>query len=185
MPKRHTADAEFTEFAMARAPALYRSAWLLCRDHHRAEDLVQETLAKVYARWHRPFSRPIDNPAAYAQTALMRTHISQARRGSSKERAYAEPPEQSVNDTSQASTSRLALLDALGELSATDRAVVTLRYLEDLSVEATAERLRMSAGSVRNRSMRALKKLRDVIDVPETTSYAWLNTGLHEGSRHD
>ncbi|HEX5919586.1 MAG TPA: sigma factor, partial [Nocardioides sp.] len=64
---------EFEEFALARTPQLYRAAWLLCGDAHRAEDLVQETLAKVYVRWHRRLGGPIEYPVAYAHTTLTRT----------------------------------------------------------------------------------------------------------------
>jgi hypothetical protein len=59
-----TKDQEFEEFAHARLSHLHRSAWPLCRDRHQAEDLVQETLAKVYVRWRQRLARPIDNPAA-------------------------------------------------------------------------------------------------------------------------
>ena len=62
------AEQEFEEFALARTPQLSRSAWLLCGDRHQAEDLVQETLAKVYVRWRRPLGSRIDNPAAYARS---------------------------------------------------------------------------------------------------------------------
>src|SRR4051794_6892266 len=82
---RHTtrrtmrAEEEFVEFARARMPHLYRSAWLLCGDPYRAEDLTQETLAKVYAAW----GPRLHNPAAYAHTTLVRTYISAQRRRSS------------------------------------------------------------------------------------------------------
>jgi DNA-directed RNA polymerase specialized sigma24 family protein len=66
MSRRHE---ELEEFARTRTPHLYRSAWL-CGDTHRAEDLVQETLARVFVRWHRPLAGTIDNPADYAHTAL-------------------------------------------------------------------------------------------------------------------
>ncbi len=61
---------------------------------HRAEDLVQETLAKVYVRWHRRLGRPIENPAAYAQTCLVRVYISAQRRRSQHERPVESPAEQ-------------------------------------------------------------------------------------------
>ena len=80
---RRKGVTEFEEFAYARTPHLLRSAWLLCGDVHQAEDLVQETLAKVYVRWHRRLGGRIDNPAAYAQTTLVRTFLSARRRRSS------------------------------------------------------------------------------------------------------
>jgi len=152
-------DRGFEEFALARTPHLYRAAWLLCGDRHQAEDLVQETLAKVYVRMGRRFAGRVENPAAYAQTALVRTFLSHRRRRSSHERPYADPP-----DRPDATGLRLALLDALAGLAPADRAVLVLRYLEDLSVEEVAARLEVSPGAVRNRSMRALARLRPLLD---------------------
>lgn len=150
-------EAEFTAFAAARTPALYRSAWLLCGDGHTAEDLVQETLAKVYVAWRRS----IENPAAYAQTTLVRTFISRRRLRSSSELAYADLPDVPGADHADGADLRLALREALGELAPVDRAVVVLRYLEDLPVEEVASRLGLSAGAVKNRSMRALARMRE------------------------
>ncbi len=159
------AEQEFEVFALARTPQLYRSAWLLCGDRHQAEDLVQETLAKVYVRWRRPLSSRIDNPAAYAQTTLTRTFLSGRRRRSSTETPYADLPDQPVADTSAASDVRLALRAALADLAPADRVVLVLRYLEDLSVDEVADRMGVSPGAVRSRSLRALARVRDRFDV--------------------
>ena len=163
MPKHGstTHDREFEEFARARASQLYRSAWLLCGDSHQAEDLVQETLAKVYARWKRPLGGRIDNPAAYAQTTLARTFISGRRRRSSGEVPYADLPDAPAADPSDGSDLRLDLQDLLGGLSETDRAVLVLRFVEDLPVDEVAQRLELTPGAVKNRSMRALARARD------------------------
>jgi RNA polymerase sigma-70 factor (sigma-E family) len=147
-------ESEFEEFARARAPQLLRSAWLLCGDRHLAEDLVQETLAKVYVRFAR-----LDNPAAYAQTTLVRTFLSLRRRRSSSEQPYADLPDRAVEGDGP--ELRLLVGEALSALTPTDRAVVVLRYLEDLSAEEVAARLGLSAGAVRNRSMRALARMRE------------------------
>ncbi len=160
-------ELEFEEFARARAPQLYRSAWLLCGNHHQAEDLVQETLAKVFARWRKPFGGRIDNPAAYAQTALTRTFLSARRRRSSGEIPHGELPDQpaaGAPDLADVTGLRLALVAALDSLKAADRTVLVLRYLEDLSVEETAQRMGTSAGAVRNRSLRALARVRPLLD---------------------
>jgi RNA polymerase sigma-70 factor (sigma-E family) len=165
MPNRSGSvhEEEFEEFAHARAAQLYRSAWLLCGSHHQAEDLVQETLARVYARWRRPFGR-IDNPAAYAQTTLTRTYLSGRRRRSNGEMPYADVPDRVINDPAAGADTRLALLGVLAELPAADRAVLVLRYLEDLSVDEVADRMGVSPGAVRNRTMRALDRIRDLAD---------------------
>src|SRR3954451_20247006 len=104
---------EFEEFAHARAPHLLRSAWLLCGDAHQAEDLVQETLAKVYVRWHRRLGARIDNPAAYVQTTLVRTFLSARRRRSSRELPYAEPPDAVHPDPAAATDLQVQVSEAL------------------------------------------------------------------------
>lgn len=156
-------DQEFEEFARARTPALLRSAWLLCGDRHQSEDLVQETLAKVYLKWGPRVGRRIDNPAAYAQTTLTRTFLSSRRRRSSTEVPRADLPERVEVDATGASDTRLALLDALSGLAPQDRAVLVLRYLEDLSVEETAAAMGVSPGAVRSRSSRATDRLRPLL----------------------
>ena len=152
---------EFEEFAVARTPQLFRAAWLMCGDSHRAEDLVQETLAKVYVRWHRRLGAPIEHPVAYAHTTLARTYLSAQRRRSTHERPTAHLPETGATDGDAAT--RLALRAALDELAPMDRAVLVLRFLEDVSVADTADALGVSPGAVRNRTLRALDRLRDVL----------------------
>jgi RNA polymerase sigma-70 factor (sigma-E family) len=146
---------DFEEFALARTPALYRAAWLLCGEHHRSEDLVQETLAKLFVRWHSRLRGPIDNPAGYAHTTLVRTFISAQRRRSNHERPTEHLPERAVGGGEI--DVQLTLRDALDPL---DRAVLVLRYLDDRSVAETAEAIGVSPGAVRNRTMRALERLR-------------------------
>jgi RNA polymerase sigma-70 factor (sigma-E family) len=166
---RRRGVTEFEEFARARAPHLLRSAWLLCGDTHQAEDLVQETLAKVYARWHRRIGGGIDNPAAYAQTALVRTFLSERRRRSSGELPYAEPPDAADPDRAAETDLQLQVAEALAGLNPADRAVLVLRYLEDRSVSEVAGVLGVSEGAVRNRSMRALDRLRLLLTTHTTS----------------
>ena len=161
---RRKGMTEFETFAHARTPHLLRSAWLLCGDVHQAEDLVQETLAKVYVRWHRRLGSAIENPAAYAQTALVRTFLSARRRRSSSELPYAEPPDASHPDSSSATDLQLLVAEALDGLAAADRVVLVMRYLEDRSVSEVAQVLGVSEGAIRNRSMRALDRLRPLLD---------------------
>ena len=152
---------EFEEFAVARTPQLYRAAWLMCGDAHRAEDLVQETLAKVYVRWHRRLGGPIEHPVAYAHTTLTRTYISAQRRRSNQETPVDDLPE-GVEQGGDATTT-LALRGALAQLAPLDRAVLVMRFLEDVSVADTADALGVSPGAVRNRTLRALDRLRAVL----------------------
>jgi RNA polymerase sigma-70 factor (sigma-E family) len=153
------ADAEFTEFAAARSGPMFRTAWLLTGDWHLAEDLVQESLGKMYRKW-RGLS-DVHDPAAFARTVLVRTFISHRRLKSTGERPAHQLPERSVQDGD--ADLRLTLLGGLAQLDPKDRAVLVLRYWEDRSVEETAAELGLSAGAVRSRSFRALERLRVVL----------------------
>lgn len=151
------ASQDFEEFALARSGDLFRQAYALCGDRHAAEDLVQETLAKVFVKWRR-----IDTPYAYSQRTLLRTYLSRRRLRSSGEQPRAEVPETAdMMDPMAGSDLRISLQEALAGLAQLDRAVLVLRYLEDLSVAETAERLDLSTGAVKNRSLRALARVRE------------------------
>lgn len=155
---------DYAEFAVSRAGHLYRSACLLTAgDTHLAEDLVQETLGRIYVRWGR-VSR-VDNPAGYAQTVLTRTFLAHQRRRSSTERATDTFPDRPADDGGGEGdlSLRLTLLQALARLPARDRAVVVLRYWEDRSVQETADALNASSAAVRTRCTRALGRLRELL----------------------
>ncbi|WKD33390.1 SigE family RNA polymerase sigma factor [Streptomyces xanthophaeus] len=138
----------FREFAADRSGPLYRSACLLVGgDTRLAEDLVRETLGRMYQRWGR-ISR-IDDPAAYAQTVLVRVFLTHRRRRPAGERPAGDP------------ALRPALLEALGRLEPKDRAVLVLRYWEDRSVEETADAMNASPAAVRTRTSQALDRLRE------------------------
>lgn len=110
---------------------------------------------------------------AYAQTTLTRTFISARRRRSSGEVPRSDLPDSADTATSEAvalSETRLAILEALAGLRPADRAVLVLRYLEDLSVEETPQRMGTSSGAVRTRSARALERVRPLLDRSLTTT---------------
>ncbi|MFD9572825.1 SigE family RNA polymerase sigma factor [Streptomyces sp. NPDC059982] len=169
---RQTRREGFREFAEGRAGSLYRSACLLASgDTHLAEDLVQETLGRMYLIWGR--ASHIDNPAAYAQTVLVREFLKHKRRRSAGERPFAVPAESGgaggagvAGGAAQFAVTggdpvlRLTLLEVLGHLSPKDRAVLVLRFWEDRSVEETAEAMNVTSAAVRTRSSRALARLR-------------------------
>ncbi|MDI2132159.1 SigE family RNA polymerase sigma factor [Yinghuangia seranimata] len=150
---------EFLEFATARSAQLFRTAWLLSGDWHLAEDLVQTTLGKLYRSWRRVKSA--DNPDAYARTVLVRSYLSWRRRRSSGEQAYGTIPDSAGPELDPAL--RMTLLKGLAQLPPKDRAVLVLRYWEDMSVEQTARQMGCSQGAVRNRSLRALEKMRTIL----------------------
>jgi RNA polymerase sigma-70 factor (sigma-E family) len=156
-------DREFTEYATIAAPRLRETAFLMCRDWHLADDLVQTALTKLYVAWAK-VSRA-DDVDAYARKVLLRSFLDHRRRRSSSELATLTLPDavgpDAVGDESP--DLRLTLLDALADLKPRDRAIVVLRYWEDYSVEQVASLLEISQGAVRNRSMRALARLRELL----------------------
>lgn len=146
---------DFAEFVSARGTHFFHTAYLLAGDRHLAEDLVQTTLGKLYASWSR-----IDNPVAYGRTVLVRTFVAHRRRTG---REYPTDPMPDVRASDGDPALRIALFDALAQLSQRDRAIVVLRYWEDRSVEETAATLGVRSGVVRTQSMRALARLRALL----------------------
>lgn len=154
-------DAEFTDFVHAAWPGLYRSAYLLVGDRGLAEDLVQTSLAKTYASWGQV--RELSAARGYARTVMVNTATSWFRRRSWRnEAATADPLPPGVRDRAEDEdhTDRLALVAALARLPARQRAVVVLRFYEDLSVEQTAQVLSVTSGTVKSQTSHALAKLR-------------------------
>ncbi len=148
---------DFEEFVMARGPRLLRAAWLLTGDAHLAEDLLQTVLAKLWPKWHRIAE---GNPEAYARKALVNTFSSWWQRRWRGEVPHGEVPESAAADGFAAVDLQHSLAAAVRSLPPRQRAVVVLRYFEDLSVEETAEVLGCRAGTVKSQSVKALRALR-------------------------
>ncbi|GAA4838205.1 SigE family RNA polymerase sigma factor [Kitasatospora terrestris] len=148
----------FEAYAAGCERRLYRTAYLLCGDRHRAEDLAQTTMAKLFAHWWR--ASQMENLDAYARTVLTRTFLGEQRRLAVARRLgmLASPPEISPGEDSDL---RVTLLNALAELPVRARAMVVLRYWEDLSVETVADLLGCSTGTVKSQCSRALARLRE------------------------
>ncbi|MEU6012920.1 SigE family RNA polymerase sigma factor [Streptomyces sp. NPDC047515] len=149
-------DAALHAFVEGRRTALFRSAYLLCGDRHEAEDLVQATLVKVVLGGRR--HGRLDNIEAYARKTLVNTFIATRRRFWRREHAYGELPDRAGHapDTDTG----LAVRAALARLTDKQRAVLVLRYWEDLSVEATAGLLGMRESTVKSHAARGLAALR-------------------------
>ncbi|MEV4160039.1 SigE family RNA polymerase sigma factor [Nonomuraea dietziae] len=151
-------EAAFDQFLAARSTSLLRTAILVCgASQHDAEDLVQHALEKVYRHWPRIGH---DNPDAYARRVVVNAAISAARRRKIiQEIAFARPPE------TEAAAPDLDLRDALmaelRRLPARMRAVLVLRYWEDLSESATAAALGCSLGTVKSQAARGLARIRE------------------------
>jgi RNA polymerase sigma-70 factor (sigma-E family) len=149
----------FDEFVAARSRALWRSAWLLTGDEQKAEDLLQTALVKVWRRW-RAISRK-GAAEAYARRALVTTYTDWWRRKWRAELVSETVPDRGdePNATDLADTRR-DLLCALAGLSRGQRAVVVLRYFEDLTEAETATTLGCRVGTVKSQHARAIRALR-------------------------
>ena len=148
-------DTEFRAFVQANGAVLLHAARLLTGDHHRGEDLVQNTLTKMYLKWGR-----IDEPLAYARKTLVTSHIDATRRRSWHERPSDVLPDQPGTDDTTTSDSRDELRRLLAELPPRERAVIVLRYYCDQSEQQTAATLGMPLGTVKSTCSRALARLR-------------------------
>ncbi|RZS89501.1 RNA polymerase sigma-70 factor (sigma-E family) [Motilibacter rhizosphaerae] len=160
----------FAEFVGARSAALLRSAWLLTGDEQRSEDLLQTALAKVWTRWDSLGA----DPEPYVRRVMYTTFVSWWRRKWRDEVPSDVVPEVPVaGDAADAATTREVVREALRQLPRRQRAVVVLRFFEDLSELQTAELLGISPGTVKSTTSRALTKLRDVpalADLVEVTA---------------
>jgi RNA polymerase sigma-70 factor (sigma-E family) len=144
------------------APRLRDTAFLICRDWHLADDLVQTALTKLYIAW--PRVSQAEDVDAYARKVLLRSFLDHRRRRSTGEVATLHLPDAGADESPDL---RLTLLDALATLKPRDRAIVVLRYWEDYSVEQVAALLEVRPGVVRTQSMRALAKLRELLPDEE------------------
>jgi RNA polymerase sigma-70 factor (sigma-E family) len=153
-----TDDHAFEDFVVARGSALLRTATLLCAgSRHDAEDVVQTALEKAYRHWKR-----VDgDPEPYVRRILVNVTISRARRWKVlREVHMAEPPEPLVSPADDGVVLRDLLIRELHRLPPRQRAVLVLRYWEDLSEAETAASLGCSAGTVKSQASKALARLR-------------------------
>jgi RNA polymerase sigma-70 factor (sigma-E family) len=154
-------DDEFTAFVESTATRLRRTAYLMCRDWHLAQDLTQQTYTKMYAAWNRIRTAP--NLDGYSRRVLMNLVFDQQRRRSGSEVVLAELPDRPDGVPAGSPELRLALVDALARLTVEDRAVLVLRHAEDHSVDTVAAILGVSASVVKMRNARALPRLRAML----------------------
>jgi RNA polymerase sigma-70 factor (sigma-E family) len=166
---RSPTDDEFAELVQVAWGSLYRTAYLILGDHGLAEDLVQTALTRTYASWRKV--RNVEAAPAYARTALVNTAAEWIRKTSWRR----DLPTESLGETATAPhdpTLRPTVVAALSHLAPRQRAVVVLRYYEDLSVAETARALGCSEGTVKSQTHDALAVLRTHLGdsvVPLTT----------------
>jgi RNA polymerase sigma-70 factor (sigma-E family) len=148
---------DFSAFAVSRWPGLVRLAFGLTGDRWMAEDIAQAALARAYVAWRR-VSRA-DDPDAYLRRILVNAAHRRFRKHRVSEQP-GDPPETAVEGPADLVSERAALLAALRQLPDRQRAVVVLRYWEDLTDAQIAATLGCSPGTVRSQLSRALAKLR-------------------------
>lgn len=157
-------EQDYAAYVDGRGAALRGTAYLLCGNWHSAEDLTQTALTKLYLAWRR-----IDRTGsvdAYARQVLLRAFLDERRRSWRRERAWADPPDTPAPGAGP--EERLALEGALRGLPKTQRAVLVLRYWNDLDVRDTAAALGISEGTVKSATSRGLAALRTALDREET-----------------
>ncbi|MGH8894452.1 MAG: SigE family RNA polymerase sigma factor [Actinomycetes bacterium] len=168
-------DEEFAALALGQVTALRRLAYALGGDWHRADDLVQGTLERAYSR--SDWVRSADDPSAYLRTILVNLAASEQRRPwRRRERSTDRPPELPAYETDSVRVGeRVDLARALAELTAKQRAVVVLRFVEDRSVGEVAVILGIAQGTVKRQTHDAVRRLRRLIpdpDVPQEVPHA-------------
>jgi RNA polymerase sigma-70 factor (sigma-E family) len=158
-------EAELREFVAARGAALSRAAFLLTGDHQAAEDLVQDTYVVMVQRWNK--AKQVD-PEAYVRRILYSRFIDRWRRRRLLEVPWATPPDVPVVDLVDAATDRITLQAALARMTPRQRAVLVLRFYEDLTETQAAAVLGISPNTVKTQTRVALQRLRDL--APDTVA---------------
>jgi len=157
-----TESAEFSAYVAGRQSALLRVGWLLTGDVHSAEDLVQAALVKVWPHWHRVAG--VSDPDAYVRRTMLTTYLTWRRRHWHRERPLGQLPDRPTPGDPYASVDlRDSLARLLPRLPARQRAVLVLRFYEDLSEAQTADAMGCTVGTVKSQTFKALTTLRAAI----------------------
>jgi RNA polymerase sigma-70 factor (sigma-E family) len=162
-------DDRLRDFVRVAWPRLLRTAWLLCGDRHEAEDLVQTALVKVVRAWPRIERK--DDPFVYARAVLANTAASRWRRRRRYDELTAGRRDPApAPDPATEVVLRDAVWRALDTLPPRTRAVLVLRYFEDLTEAQTAGTLGCSVGAVKSQASRGLSRLRARLDAADLTA---------------
>jgi RNA polymerase sigma-70 factor (sigma-E family) len=154
-------DKGFAAYFASRSSAMRGTAYLLCGDWHRAEDLVQTAFIKLYRAWHRIGAH--EKLDAYTRQVLVRTFLDETRRGFfRRERPTADDTDRPVPGLGNVED-RLVLLRALADVAPRQRAALVLRFWEDMSVEETAKVMGCTPGTVKSQVARGLSAMRDLV----------------------
>lgn len=163
-------DDAFAAYVAEARPRLYRAAWLLSGDPHRAEDVVQAALTKLYLAW--PRVQRADSVEAYVRRAVVNAYVDETRRPWRREASVGDalPDAPGPASAGMAVDEKDALWSALRDLPTGQRKVVVLRHFWGLSVEETAADLGISPGTVKSQTSDALRALRVLLAEPPATT---------------
>jgi len=155
-------DDEYTEYISARMMSLRRTAYLLCQDWHRADDLVQAAITKLYVHWGR--ARAADHIDAYARTVLVREFLGERRSAWARRVSLHGQLTRAGTDETSDHDALLDLRAALAAVPPRQRATLVLRFYCDLNVEQAAQVLGCSPGTVKSQTVKGLAALRRALD---------------------
>ncbi|MET7397271.1 SigE family RNA polymerase sigma factor [Dactylosporangium sp. NPDC005572] len=160
---RTEAQEQYVEYVTGRLPALRRLAYVLCGDDHHADDLVQQTITKLYVRWKR--IRDVEHVDQYVRTMLVRAFVDEKRRPWARVGLVPQTPDRA--DPLGAVDDRVAeavvVRAALTRVPPRQQAVLILRFLCDMPVEDVAAALDCSPGTVKSQTSRGLAAIRRVL----------------------
>ncbi len=155
----------FTQFVQASSPGLLHMAWLLCGDPHRAEELVQESLERVYLKWGKVRT---GQPLAYTRRVLVNLNTDRWRRTRKEVLTFdGETPESRGPSDRETVEDRDLVIRLLRQLPPRERQVVVLRHYADMSEREVADLLGVSLGTVKSTASRGLSNLRDAMNQNE------------------
>lgn len=161
---RESEEERFDAFVHAQSASLFRTAYLMAGDYQRAEDLLQTTLVRVYQRWSRIDA--MERPGAYARQILVNQAVSWWRRRSSHEAILTPGDEPSWAGHADVVVEHERVWKAVLTLPPRQRAVMVLRYYEDLSEADIAATLNMAPGTVKSHSHAASQRLAHLLAEP-------------------
>lgn len=160
-------DQEYVAYVQTRLERWRRVAYLLCRDWHRADDLVQVTVTRLYVSWRR--ASAADDIDRYVHRILVNAFLGERRKWLSRVTLVASLPDAAAPQVDDATT--LAVRDVLAQVPPRQRATLVLRFYCDLTVEEAAEVLGCSSGTVKSQTAKGLARLRELwADPPRTRS---------------
>ncbi|WP_327008410.1 SigE family RNA polymerase sigma factor [Dactylosporangium sp. NBC_01737] len=170
---RPEAQREYVEYVTGAMPALRRLGYILCGDEHRADDLVQQAITKLYVSWQR--IRDVEHLDQYVRTMVVRGFIDERRRSWFQTKLMAAPPDtpgprEATSEVEEA----IVLRAALAKVPRRQQAVLVLRFLCDLPVDEVAAMLECSTGTVKSQTARGLATLRRYV---EETDLAYTRKG--------